>query len=197
MAYGFNPLQLVSSQLIQGQQNQSSTSNSTGQSTGNSAQQNTYTPGQQQVQGQLGAGYGNLLNSTQSAAGGAIPSAFTNNPNLVGAYNTSYNQTVAPQEAFQGGAGSPAIASNQALGLQQLLANQYNTGIGQYQNALGQQSSALGNAANYSLGLATGGTGQSTGTDQSQNTSTGQGTSSYNTLSPYGLLQQLGILPPP
>src|SRR5258708_1835148 len=65
------------------------------QSNSNQYQTNQYTPGQAALQGQLGNAYGQFLQ-------GNVPSSFTNNPDLVGAYTTAFNQN-APSMAFQGG----------------------------------------------------------------------------------------------
>jgi hypothetical protein len=160
---------------------QSSSANSTNQ--GTNAQQNVYTPGQTSVQNQLPQLYQQLLSGLSSSAAGNTPSNFTNNPQLVGAYETAYNQNVAPQEAFQGGAGSPAIASNNAIGLQQLLANQYNTGISQSQNANAQLASGVGSAANYALGLPTGSNAQATGQGTANTNQVGlENSSTYDPL---------------
>lgn len=112
------------------QTNQNTTgSYSGGQSgSGNNYQNYQYSPAQQGLQNQLGGAWGQFLQ-------GNVPSGFTNNPNLVNAFTTAFNQN-APSMAFQGGAGSPQMQSNYAMGLQQLLANQYNQGVSNYANAL-------------------------------------------------------------
>jgi hypothetical protein len=142
---------------------------------GNSSQSqyNQYNPYQSGLQPALGAGYGNLL-------AGNVPTSFTQNPDLVGAYTTAFNQN-APSMAFQGGAGSPQMQSNYAMGLQQLLANQYNTGISNYMNA-------LGGAGGYSL-TPVGQIGQG---GYSSNTQQGfQTRGTQNIQQPLGLLQTL------
>jgi len=94
-------------------------------------QQNTYTPGQTGLQGNLGNLYQQLLQ-------GQIPSSFTNPAAATQAYQNNFNSQVAPGIAAQNGAGSPAIASQQALGLSQLQGQLYNQGVQNYTNALGQ-----------------------------------------------------------
>lgn len=103
------------------------------QDTGNQTQQNqnTYTPGQLGVQGNLGNLYQQLLS-------GNIPSSFTNPTAATQAYQNNFNSQVAPGIAAQNGAGSPAIASQQALGLSQLQGQLYNSGVQNYLGALGQ-----------------------------------------------------------
>lgn len=115
------------------QSNQSGQNNSYGTATGNQA--NVYTQGQQNLQGQVGGAIGNTL------AGGGIPGADTNFvPQQMQAYADYYNRYVAPGQAAQGGAGSPAMASGLALGLEQLQAGLgstiYQTNAGAYNNAL-------------------------------------------------------------
>lgn len=122
--------------LVPEQQTQYSASGGSNYSQGTTNQQatqNQYGAGQEALQGQLGGLYQNLL-------AGQVPTQFTQNPNLIGQYNTQFSQNVAPQLAIQGGAGNPQIASNYVQGLQSLLANQYNIGIGQYMQALGGAS---------------------------------------------------------
>jgi hypothetical protein len=109
---------------------------------GNTLAQNTYSPGQQQLQGNLG-------NLWQSFLSGNIPSSFTNPQAAINAYNTNFQTSVAPGMAAQYGAGSPAIGSANALGLAQLQGQLYNTGVN---NFLG----ALGGGTNYALGMPTG-----------------------------------------
>jgi hypothetical protein len=134
-------------------------------------QQNLYTPGQQALENQLTSGYSNLLN-------GQVPSQFTNNPQLIGAYQTAYNAG-APATAFQGGAGSPQMQSNYAQGLQSLLANQYNTGITNYANILG------GAGANALTG-----TGSNT-TNQGSIQSSGYGNGNFSSTTSQSLIAAL------
>lgn len=133
---------------------------------GTSAQQNTFTPGQQQVQGDLG-------NLWQSFMQGNIPSSFTNPAAATNAYQSNFQSQVAPGLAAQYGAGSPVIGSQQALGLAQLQGNLYNTGVN---NFLG----AMGGGTNYALGMPTGGQGATTGQAAQQGQS--QMTSGINPL---------------
>jgi hypothetical protein len=143
------------------------TQNQTAQqaNTGTTAQNNTYGVGQTNLQGNLGSLYQSLL-------GGNIPSSFTNPAAATTAYNSNFQQQVAPGMAATLGAGSPAINSQNALGLAQLQGNLYNTGVQNYSNALGQ-------ATNYGL-TPTGGTGSTTG--QGASASQGQSTSNINPL---------------
>jgi hypothetical protein len=169
---------------------QSSSANTN--SSGTSAQQNAYTPGQQSTQATLPGLYSQLLSQLQGSAAGNTPSNFTNNPELVGAYENAYNKNVAPQEAFQGGAGSPAIASNNALGLQQLLANQYNTGIQQSQNANSLLAGGIGSAANYALGFPTGSNAQSQNQGTAKTTQAGlENSTTFNPLANMGVAPTL------
>jgi hypothetical protein len=147
-----------------------------GQST-NATQANQYTPGQQALQAQLNSAYGNLLS-------GNIPSSYTSNPNLVGAYTSAFNQSEAPSLALQGGAGSPQLQSNYALGLQNLLSNQYNTGVSEYQNSLAGATSPAYSAVGSQSG---------SGVTGAQ-ASTGAGISNSILTQPYTLLQLLSQL---
>lgn len=131
--------------------------------TGAQQQQNTYTPGQSDVQGSLGGLYQQLL-------GGNIPSSFTNPAAATNAYNSNFQTQVAPGLAAQYGAGSPQIGSQQALGLAQLQGNLYNSGVQNYMGALGQES-------NYALGMPTG----ASSTTQGQGATAQQGVSSTGT----------------
>ena len=182
MADSFDPT-VLSNVTTTGSQTgtQSGIQNTQGTTSGTQAQQgtnaNTFNAGQTALQNNLGGLYGSL-------AAGNIPTSYTANPNLVGAYETAYNQNVAPGEAAQGGWGSPAIASNNAMGLQALLANQYNTGVSNYQNTLagasnfasnpflGNSSSSTGSGSSTSIGS------QQTNTDTSQNSTQNQQTQS-------------------
>jgi hypothetical protein len=145
------------------------TQNQTGQqsSAGSQQQLNAYTPGQQGLQGNLGGLYQSLL-------GGNIPNSFTNPAAATNAYNTNFQTQVAPQMAAQYGAGSPAIASQQALGLAQMQGNLYNQGVQNYMGALGQ-------GANYAQQMPVGGSGAQQA--QGAQTSSGQSTSLMGLLS--------------
>jgi len=100
----------------------------TGQQSTNANQANTYTGAQQTAQGQAGQAYSNLLN-------GNVPQSLTEPSQLISAYTNQYNQNVAPQVAAQFGNGSPQNAAQYSMGLQNMLANQYNTGVSQYGSA--------------------------------------------------------------
>lgn len=123
-----------------GSSNQTGSAVNTGAYTGTS--NNIYTTGQQNLQGQVGGAAGSILGGADAL------SAESSNiiPQNMQAYADYYNRYVAPQEAATGGAGSPAIASNLALGLEQLqaqLAPQiYNTQAGVFSNALGTAENA-------------------------------------------------------
>lgn len=145
---------------------QSGTSAGTQANTGTSANQNTFTPGQTGVQGQLGDLWSSFMQ-------GNIPSSFTTPQAPMNAYTSNFNQNVAPQIASQYGAGSPQIASQEALGMQQLQGNLYNTGVNNYANA-------LTGGTNYGLGMPTGGAGATTGT--AVNAGQTQSTSGINPL---------------
>lgn len=119
-------------------------------------QANTYTAGQTGVQGQLGPLW-------QSFLQGNIPSSFTNPAAATTAYNSNFNQNIAPGLASTYGAGSPQIASNNALGLAQLQGNLYNTGVSNY-------LSGMAGGSNYALGMPVGTSGTTAGLSQSQGT---------------------------
>lgn len=121
-------------------------------------QANTYTPGQQGVQGQLGPLW-------QSFLQGNIPSSFTTPQAPMNAFVSNYNQNVAPGIAAQYGAGSPVNASNEALQMQQMQGNLYNTGVSNY-------LSGMAGGSNYALGMPTGTSGTQAGLTQSQGTQT-------------------------
>jgi hypothetical protein len=113
----------------------SSTSNTQQQGTANTQQQqaNVYQPWQSGLQQQAGQAASNYLTT------GAPPPGVTGAPaQLVQAYMDQFNQQVAPQLAAQYGAGSPAIGSQLALGLEQLNASVYGTNLNAYQNEIGQ-----------------------------------------------------------
>jgi len=114
-----------------GSSNATTTSNAN--ATGQQASQNVYQPWQTALQAQAGGAASNYLTTGQAPSGvtGAPPQ-------LVSAFTDQFNQNVAPQLAAQYGAGSPAIASQLALGLEQLNANTYSTNLNAYQNTLSQ-----------------------------------------------------------
>jgi len=111
-------------------------------------QQNQYTQGQQGLQQGLNSAIGGVL------AGNGIPGANSEIPEQMKAYTDYYNEYVAPQQAAQGGGGSPAIASGLSLGLEQLQSNlannQYNTNASTFNNALGTGTTAAYNAVGSS-----------------------------------------------
>jgi hypothetical protein len=115
----------------------SSRSQSTGQAVGTQAGEtaNVYQPWQSGLQEQAGQAAGNFLQS------GNLPGSFAMPPQVAEAYASNFNRFVAPGIAAQGGAGSPAIASQMALGLEQLTADMYRTQSGNFGNALGQAQS--------------------------------------------------------
>lgn len=137
--------------------------------------QNIYTPGQQGLQNQVGGAAGTVLGgaSDLSAESSQII------PQSMQAYSDYYNRFVAPQAAASGGAGSPAIASNLALGLEQLQAQLtpqiYSTQAGVFSNALGTAE----NAAYTPTGATNSGTQSST----QDTTGSGNWQSSSNQLS--------------
>lgn len=156
-----------------GSSNQTGTAVSGGNYTGTS--NNIYTTGQEGLQSTVG-------NAANSVLGGADAlSAESSNiiPQSDQAYTDSYNRMVAPQLAAQGGAGSPAIGSNLALGLEQLnaqLAPQiYSTQAGVFSNTLGTAE----NAAYTPTGATNSGTQAST----QDTTGSGNWQSSSNQLS--------------
>jgi hypothetical protein len=145
------------SQFTSGSSQQSGTAN-TGTTFGG-GQANTYTGGQQNLQGAL---TGQLSNQIQQ---GPPPADFI--PQQMKAYTDYYNQYVAPVEAAQGGAGNPAIGGNLALGLEQLQANM---ALPVYQTQAGLFSNAEGTGA----GVGFTPTGLNYTGNQSQNTSSNQ-----------------------
>lgn len=110
----------------------------TGSQSGSQDQDNVYHPWQTNLQQTAGDAAGNYVTS------GAPPPGVTGAPQQLNqAYTDNYNEFVAPQIAASGGPGSPALASNLALGLEQLNANVYGTNLSAYQNAI-QQAGTLG-----------------------------------------------------
>ena len=159
-------------------QNINSTSLTNSAQAGSSGQQNTFTPGQTQTQGNLGSLW-------QSFMGGNIPSSFTTPQAPMNAFTSNYNQNIAPGVASTYGAGSPVNASNEALQMQQMQGNLYNTGVQNYNNA-------LNSGTNYALSP-TGQTGQTAGQGQ-----TAQDQSQTSGINPLAFLaNMLGQLPQP
>lgn len=151
-------------------QQQSGVTSNVGQQSGSS--QGTFLPGQQQLQGQVGNALGSVL------SGQGIPGSSTSFiPQQTQAYVDNYNRYVAPQEAAQGGAGSPAIASNLALGLENLQGNLaqdvYNTNAGVFSSALGTGTSAAYNPTGQNTSGTTSGT-TATTANSTQNTTQDQ-----------------------
>lgn len=145
-------------------QNQSGTQNTSGSSTssgstnaqgaeqGTAAQQqaaqNTYTAGQQALQGQATGAAGQFL-QTGIAPGLQQEIAAEN-----AAFRQNFDTDVAPQLAAQYGAGSPVIGGQEEMGLVNLISNAY-------QNQGAQFNSALGTAGSLAFNP-TGSTGSST-----------------------------------
>lgn len=110
--------------------NQNTTSTGAANASGTSAQQNTYQPWQTGLQAQAGQAAGNFLQT------GNLPGTFGAPPQVTQAYIDNFNRSVAPQLAAQYGAGSPAIGSQLALGLEQLQAQVYQNQSANFSNAL-------------------------------------------------------------
>lgn len=113
------------------------TSGQTG--TTNQQQANQYTPGQQELQSQLPQTLMGLLTGQTQA-----PGWMTAPPEAFKAYNDSFDTYVKPGLAFQYGAGSPQIGSQQMMGNEQLAANLYQNGYSNFLNG-------LGNAENFAM----------------------------------------------
>jgi hypothetical protein len=120
-------------QSTQGSTASSYSGQSGGQQQGTTA--GIYSPQQQAAQGTTGTAITNYLNT------GILPGNFGNDAQQDAAYNSAYQQYVAPQLAAQYGAGSPAIGAQEAQGLQQLNANLYSTQLGAFNNATNQAMS--------------------------------------------------------
>ena len=112
---------------------------------------------------------------------GNLPGNFAAPSQVTQAYNTNFQSQIAPQLAAQYGAGSPQIAGQQALGLQQLLSNLYQTQSNNLNNVLGtgtnlaysttgQLANQLSNQLNTQAGA------------QTQNTANTQNTTDFQTL---------------
>ena len=121
---GANSPMIVGPSIGTGVQNYSGQQGQT--ATGASTSTNQYTPGQQQLQNQAGQ---SLLGFMQS---GSVPGNLTAPPQIINAYERDFNDFVTPGLATQYGAGSPQIGEQQSLGLANLLANTYQTGVGNY-----------------------------------------------------------------
>jgi hypothetical protein len=101
------------------------------QNTGTTNVAGQYNPAQTALQGQLPSLY-------QSVLAGNIPQTFTAPQAAIDAYQQQFDAWKAPQLAASGGAGSPMMAANQAMGLSNLMGNLYQSGVGNYNNTLGQ-----------------------------------------------------------
>lgn len=127
----------TTSQVTGNQQNQNTQNTNTAQS-GTGSVTNQYTAGQQGLQGKVPGAYGDFL-------GGNIPSTFTMPQPVIDNFTKQFNTWSAPSLALNGGAGSPQIAGNYAMGLSDLMARLYQQGVGNYQGALaGADNSAFG-----------------------------------------------------
>jgi hypothetical protein len=117
-------------------------SQSSGSATGQQAQQQAqvYNPWQQSEQQQAGQAASSFLQT------GNLPGTLGAPPAETQAYINNFNQNVAPQLAAQYGAGSPAIASQEALGLSQLAGSEYSQGISALSGAIGQEANIGFNA---------------------------------------------------
>lgn len=143
---------------------------------GNAAQQqaaqNTYTAGQQALQGQATTGAGQFL-QTGIAPGLQQEIAAEN-----AAYQQNFNTDVAPQLAAQYGAGSPVIGGQEEMGLVNLISNAYQNQGANYNAALGTAGSlafnptgTTGESTSQQSGTNTSGTQNEQGTSQQQNSS--------------------------
>lgn len=118
-------------QSTSGNMTQANTGTGTLGGTGTNNSANQYSAAQQQMQGQLPSLYQQLLT-------GGTPNSWTTVPQeAINNYQNQFDAWKAPQLAAKGGAGSPMMAANQAMGLSNLLSNLYPSGVQQYQNALG------------------------------------------------------------
>lgn len=120
---------------IQGTNNTQAAASNLATNNGSTTAQNTYNAGQQALQGQTPGLYSQLL-------AGNVPASFTSPQAVIDNYNKQFNNWQAPQIAVNGGANSPMLAANKALGESNLLANLYNQGIGNYTNALNSANAA-------------------------------------------------------
>lgn len=120
-----------------GATNSTTIANTTGQGQTQGTQNNTYQPWQSGLQQQVGQAAGNFLQT------GNLPGTFGTPQVVTDAYISNWKQNVAPMLAAQYGAGSPALGSSLALGLQQLQAQVYQNQSNNFSNAL----SSAGNTA--------------------------------------------------
>lgn len=146
---------------IAGANNNTSATAQSQQQQGLGSTANTYNAAQTANQSALPAFYANLMN-------GQIPSSFTHPQAAIDAFNNDFQNVQAPNLALSGGAGSPMIARNQAMGLSNLESNLYNTGVSNYINALGagtnnayQSTGAENNTASSGAQQGTGAANQS------------------------------------
>jgi hypothetical protein len=137
---------------------QATTGSTAGTTAQQQAQQNTYTAGQQALQGTATGAAGQFL--TTGIAPGLQQEIAAENA----AYQQNFNTDVAPQLAAQYGAGSPVIAGQEEMGLVNLIGNAY-------QNQAAQFNSALGTAGSLAFNP-TGSTGQATTSSQATNNQT-------------------------
>lgn len=145
----------TTTQLMNESGNQSSSGSTTAQGAGTTQQANTYLPWQGPLQEQVGQAAGNFLQT------GSLPGTFGAPPGVSQAFTNDFNRFVAPKMAANLGAGSAAIPSALALGLEQLNAKLYQ-----------QQSGAFGGALASAGNLAfnpVGNTSQQAQTSQTQN----------------------------
>lgn len=135
------------------------TTTGAGAATGEQAQQNTYSPFQQQLQGEAANQAGQYL------ATGVAPGTQASLDAQTAAYEQNFKQNVEPQLAAQYGAGSPAIAAEESQGLVNLTSNVF-------QNQGSQFNAALGTAGNLAYN-ATGSTGQTAAANNNTSNTTG------------------------
>lgn len=123
-----------------GATNSTTVANTTGSGSSQAAAANTYSPQQQAAQNAA------LQAGTNYLQTGNLPGTFGAPPQVTQAYVDNWKQNVAPQLAAQYGAGSPALGSSLALGLEQLQAQVYQNQSANFSGALGQVSNAAFNA---------------------------------------------------
>lgn len=100
----------------------------------NGQQMNVYGDAQKQLQNNLPGVLSSFLQS------GNLPGSFGVPQQVVDAYQQNFDRFIAPKLATQYGAGSPTMGSQNTLGLQQLLANLYQTQSGNFNNVLNTAS---------------------------------------------------------
>lgn len=167
-------------QSQQGVNNTTGASNSLGNQASNATTANTYNQNQTANQNQLPTIYDSLMK-------GNIPNSFTAPQSVIDNYKTQFQSMQAPALALQGGAGTPMIAGQQAMGMSNLLSNLYQQGTGNYMNAIA--------GADANAYQATGGQQQNQGTQASNASSASNNSTADNTNSTYGAMQQLlGLL---